>query len=187
MQTLGLADSTPRTGNRFTSLLWPAIQTEVDVDYVSRQGFWMCAVVAAMTILMGATEGPLVWALSLVEALFFYLAGVRIRQRSIAAAVIAFTVYLLSSFLLGARAVGIVRAIFLALLLTNIRGTWLSAKWRPTAVEPPPLPPDVTFLDKFSGTWPIRLWPAMRWVFYPLAALDLIGLPSALFGLTTTS
>ena len=34
MQTLGLAESTPRTENRIKSLLWPSIQTATDVDYL---------------------------------------------------------------------------------------------------------------------------------------------------------
>src|SRR5438045_1619006 len=49
MQILGLSDSTPRTESRIKSLFWPSIRSEVDIDYITKQGFWLCVVVAAMT------------------------------------------------------------------------------------------------------------------------------------------
>ena len=39
MQNLGLSDSTPKTESRLKSLFWPSISSDVDVDYLTTQGF----------------------------------------------------------------------------------------------------------------------------------------------------
>jgi hypothetical protein len=58
MQTLGLAESTPRTESRLKNLFWPSVQTGTDVDYLGAQGFWVCVAVAvfdfAASIVVGA-------------------------------------------------------------------------------------------------------------------------------------
>jgi putative methionine-R-sulfoxide reductase with GAF domain len=57
MQTLGLSESTPRTESRWRALLWPTIRNEGDFDYITRQGFWICFLVAAATLVLGAFTG----------------------------------------------------------------------------------------------------------------------------------
>jgi hypothetical protein len=169
MQILGLADSTPKPQNRAKSLFWPSIQNETDVDYVTRQGFWICSIVAVFALVVGGFQGPAVFTIELFEGVFFFLSGVGSRMRSPFAAISAFVVYFLSTFIVG---FGIGRVIFAALLLANARGTWLSSRWRASQTEPPPLPLSETILDKFSDRLPIAIWPAGRYLYYVLAALE---------------
>ncbi len=192
MQTLGLSDSTPRTESRLRSLFWPSIRNEVDVDYLGRQGFWVCFLVAAFTLVGGLFTG--MFLASLFEVLFFLLAGAGVRSRSRLAAVTVFIAYFLSTLVLQrltGQGIGIVRILCLALLLANIRSTWLSSMWRSEAIEPPPLPLNETFLDKLSDRFPLLLWPKTKWVFYVLAVLENAALlfelfaPRSLFQLRT--
>jgi hypothetical protein len=182
MQTLGLSPSTPRTESRLKSLFWPTIANEGDVDYLTQQGFWICFIIAAITLPIGLLSGnPLA---TVFEAIFFFLAGIGIRQRSRAAAVSAFTAYLLVSMVIQkytGNGFGIVRIIFLAMLLANIRGMWLSAQW-PKSETGPELPRlNQTIGDKLSDSMPTFLWPKVKLIFYLFAALELIWLLYALF------
>jgi hypothetical protein len=73
MQILGLSDSTPRSESRFKTLFWPSIRHEYDVDHVTRQGFWICLVVAIATLVFGFfQESGEVALLGGFEAIFFF-------------------------------------------------------------------------------------------------------------------
>src|SRR5215813_6725365 len=125
MQTLGLSDSTPRTESRWRALFWPTIRNDTDFDYITTQGFWICFVLAVMTILFGVIIGTPFMAL--FEGVYLFLAGIGVRQRSRTAAICAFSSYLLSALVMQrytGNGFGIIRIIFLALLLANIRGNW---------------------------------------------------------------
>ena len=77
MQTLGLLDSTPRTEGRLKNLFWPSIRNEVHVDYLGRQGFWVCFLVAAFTVLfIGSIFAGIV-------ELFFFLSGAWVSAREV--------------------------------------------------------------------------------------------------------
>jgi len=182
MQTLGLSDSAPRTDNRLKSLFWPSIRHETDVDYISQQGFWICVLAAAGTLVVDMLQGSPVAAL--FEAIFFFLGGVGVRARSRFAAVTVFLASLLSSLVLQ-RLTGtgfsIPRIIILALLLANIRAIWLSALWRGSATEPPPVPLNETIWDKLSDRLPIYLWPKTKWLFYVFAVIENLLLIVVLF------
>jgi hypothetical protein len=182
MQTLGISDSTPRTESRLKSLFWPTIRHETDVDYISQQGFWICILAAAGTLVVDLLQGSLV--AGLFEAIFFLLGGVGVRARSRFAAVTVFLASLLSSLVLQ-RLTGsgfsIPRIIVLALLLANVRAIWLSAMWRGSATEPPPVPLNETFLDKLSDRLPIYLWPKTKWLFYVFAVVENVLLFVVLF------
>ena len=185
MQTLGLADSTPRTESRWRALFWPTIRNDGDFDYVTRQGFWVCCIVAAVTFVFNAFTGSPIG--GAVDAMFYYLAGVGVRERSRTAAVAAFLTYLLSGVLLqfnmGAGG-GVVRIIFLALLFANVRGNWLSARWEKDSQEPvASMRLSETLADKFADQLPPLLWPKGRFIFYGLAVLEIAGLLIALFTL----
>jgi hypothetical protein len=168
MQTLGLSDSTPRTEGRLKALFWPTIRNEFDVDYITRQGFWLCLIIATLTLILGLFTGPK-WA-AVAEFLFFFLGGVGIRQRSRFAAMAVFLVYLLST-----PNFGIVRIIFLGLLLANVRGIWLSARWSSSGVDPLPESLSPTFTSKLAEALPPFLWPKTRILFYLFAALEFAG------------
>jgi len=182
MQTLGLSESTPKTEERLKNLFWPSIRNEVDVDYLGRQGYWICFGVAVVTLAFNLFTGS-VWG-GIFESTFFFLGGVGVRARSRFAAIAVFCAYLLSALLLQrltGQGFGILRIIFLALLLANIRGTWLSAMWRTSATEPPPMPLDKTIWDKLSDRLPIFLWPKTKWILYVMAVLENAALVFALF------
>ena len=75
-----------------------------------------------------------------------------------------------------------IRVIIAALLLSNLRATWIAASWKFGSDEamPPPRLND-TLTDKFANKWPTWLWPKVRVVYYILSTgfLLLVG-----FGLT---
>lgn len=181
MQTLGISDSNSRNDSRLKSLFWPSIESGVDVDYLAIQGYWVCTVVAALSfVILFATRQPV---LAVVTFLFFHLGGVGVREHSRFAATVVFVYYLidiLASFrLLLASPGGIVlRVVITALLLSNLRASWISERWQAGSEEAAmPLRLDDTWGDKFSNKWPSWLWPKIRVVYYifSVGLLLLIG------------
>jgi hypothetical protein len=183
MQTLGLSDSTPRTESRWRALLWPTIRNDGDFDYITRQGFWICCLVAAVTIGFGAFAGSIFG--GAFEGVFFFLAGIGVRERSRVAAIAAFSAYLLSTLVAQRNTgggFGFVRIVFLALLFANIRGNWLSARWTKEFQDGiVPMRLKQTIGDKFADQLPTFLWPKARFVFYMLAGLEIASLLFLLF------
>src|SRR5215471_6032797 len=124
MQTLGLSDTTPRSESRLKSLFWPSIQTATDVDYLGTQGYWVCSLVAALTCVFLIALGHAVMAL--ITLLFYYLGGVGVRERSRYAAVVVLTAYVIDVLASG---LSVPRVLISALLLSNLRATWIAARW----------------------------------------------------------
>jgi hypothetical protein len=106
------------------------------------------------------------------------------------ATVLVFCACLLSAivaFKYTRRGFSVIGIIFMALLIANVRGTLLSAKWRPDATEPPPVRMTATLADRLADQLPIYVWPVGQWFFCILAFME-IGLllillfwPQALF------
>lgn len=187
MQTLGLSDSTPRSEK---SLFWPSIQTEADADYLGAQGYWVCVIVGALSlVLMFVTGQPIS---GFFVFLFFYLGGVGIRSGSRFAATIVLAFYvidwvaaLLTRLTLLLSPGIITKIIFTALLISNLRATWLAAGWKAKAEVPPTeKPPAVSWSDRFADRFPLWLWPKVRVLYYIYSAclvlLTLIGLTAIL-------
>jgi len=168
MQTLGLSESTPRTESRLKSLFWPSIKTGSDVDYLGTQGYWVCAVVGGVSFLFSLAVSPVIAALVL---LYFYVGGVGVRERSRYAASVVFLMFLVDSLL---SPVSVLRVLLLVLLLSNVRATWLAARWRPDSEESA-LPPRLgqTWGDKFADRLPMWLWPKIRYPYYFFSAVIL--------------
>jgi len=166
MQTLGLSDSTLRTEGRLKSLFWPTIQSGADVDYLGAQGYWVCAAVAFLSlVLFIALRQPVT---GILIFLFYYLGGVGVRERSQFAAIAVFVMYVVDTMF---SPFSIVRIIVSALLLSNLRATLIAALWRPEseeAVMPPRL--GATWGEKFADKFPTWLWPKFR-IFYYLYAV----------------
>ena len=185
MQSLGLSDSTPKTEGRLKSLFWPTIRNEVDLDVVTTQGFWLCAVVAAFTLVFALmSRGALPKTIGLFEAAFYFLAGLGVRMRSRIAAGAAFTAYLLGGAVLQkytGQGFGIPRLIFLALLLANVRGIWLSATWTVAGPEESPVRLSETWRDKLSDQVPALVWPKAKFIFYVVALVEFAVLLLELF------
>jgi hypothetical protein len=172
MQTLGLSDSTPRTDGRLKSLFWPSIQSGADVDYLAVQGFWVCTIVGVMSFVFLAflagqpITGVLVF-------LLFHLGGVGVREHNPFAAAIIL-VYYVVDFLasvvflfVNSPGIGVLRIIIMALLLSNLRATWIAGRWKPDSEEAV-LPPRMreTVADKLSDQWPAFIWPKVKVVYY---------------------
>ena len=102
MQTLGLSSKPQPADNIFKRLFWPAIESQYDVDLLGEQGFWICTVVAVLSLVLTAILGtPISGAFT---ALVFFLGGCGVRPRSVAAAALVFCLYLVN--FVGGIAIG---------------------------------------------------------------------------------
>ena len=162
MQTLGLSDSTPRTENRLKSLFWPSIQNGTDVDYLAVQGFWVCTIVGALSFgILAIAHQPLI---GLCVFLLFHFGGVGVREHNPFAAAMVLTYYVVDTWASG---IGVLRIIITALLLSNLRATWIADHWRPESEEAA-LPPRLgeTLSDKLADKWPAFIWPKVKILYY---------------------
>jgi hypothetical protein len=176
MQTLGLSDSMPRTEGRLKSLLWPSIQNGNDVDYLGEQGYWVCALLAVGSLFVSVMSGNAL--IGFLLLLFYYLGGVGVREHSRYAAAAVLLLYVADSFF---AVPGPARLIMGAVLLSNLRATWLAASWKPESNEAIPTPRfDDSWSDKFVDQLPTWLWPKVRILYYvfsvALLALTAVGL-----------
>lgn len=171
MQTLGLSDSTVRSEGRLKSLFWPSIQSGADVDYLAVQGFWVCTIVGGISLAFLMISGhPIV---GLLVFLLFHLGGVGVREHNAFAAAVTL-VYYVADFLVSAvllflnsPGIAVLRIIVIALLVSNLRATWIAGNWKPDSEEAA-LPPRMgdTFADKLADQWPAWLWPKFKIVYY---------------------
>src|SRR5438309_7993303 len=170
MQTLGLSDSSTRSEGRLKSLFWPAIQSGADVDYLAVQGFWVCTIVGALSfVFLALAHQPIT---GLVVFLLFHLGGVGVREHNPFAAAIILVYYIVDFlasvvFLANSPGIGVVRIIITALLVSNLRATWIAGGWKPDSEEAA-LPPRMgeTFSDKLSDVWPAFIWPKVKVLYY---------------------
>jgi hypothetical protein len=184
MQTLGLSSKPQPADNIFKRLFWPAIESQYDVDLLGQQGFWVCTGVALLSLVMMLVLGmPLT---GIFTAVTFFLGGCGVRQRSIAAAVLVFILYLaniVGSWVLGSFGNPLIPFVVLMLLFANVRATVLSRRWIAQPVDPIdqefPERSMETVADRFANRLPGLLWSKSRFVFFPLAAalllLSIIG------------
>jgi hypothetical protein len=185
MQTLGLSDSTPRSESRLKSLFWPSIKSGADVDYLAVQGFWVCTGVGGLSFIFLTFSGQPITGFLLL--LLFHFGGVGVREHNPFAAAITLIYYLLdfiASFLFvvtSSPGIGVVRIIIIALLLSNLRATWIAYHWKPESEEAA-LPPRLgeTLADKFADKWPAFIWPKVKVLYYiysfGMLALTVAGL-----------
>jgi len=173
---LNLSGSTPRTESRLKSLFWPSVESGADVDYLGAQGYWLCTIIAVATFIfltLGGQPGT-----GVLFFLYFYLGGVGVREHSRYAAAAVFLLYfadLILSVGVILSGFGIVKIFFAALLLSNLRATWISAAWKPGSEEAA-LPPRLnqTLGDRFADQLPGWLWPKIRIVYYILSVLTVV-------------
>ncbi|HVN21515.1 MAG TPA: hypothetical protein VMU05_22200 [Dongiaceae bacterium] len=162
MQTLGLSDSTTRTESRLKSLFWPSIQSGADVDYLAVQGFWLCTIVGLVALVsLTISSQPIT---GILVFLLFHFGGIGVREHNPFAAAVVLIYFALDTWLSG---VGVVRIIVNAVLLSNLRATWIASGWRPESEEAA-LPPRLgeTFSDKLADVWPAFIWPKIKWIYY---------------------
>ena len=134
METLGLSGSAPRSDGRLKSLFWPSIQSATDVDYLGTQGYWVCTLIAVLSLVVLVATGQT-------------LAG------------------------LCVSGVSVLRILFAALLLSNLRATWIAAQWKPESDQAASAPRlSETLGDKLADQLPPWLWPKVRIVYYIFSA-----------------
>ena len=169
METLGLSDSTPRSENRLKSLFWPSIESGSDVDYLGTQGYWVCTAVAVLSFVFFALARQFV--VGSIVRLYYYLGGVGVRERSRYAATVVFFMFLIDTL----TSPGVLRVLFAALLLSNLRATCIAAGWKPDSEEAV-LPPRLaeTWGDKLADQLPTWLWPKARIPYYVFSAICLL-------------
>ncbi len=126
-------------------------------------------VAAFSFVILFATGQPVVGALVF---LLFHLGGVGVREHSRFAATIIFIYYVMDtvgsykSFLASPGGI-VLRVITMALLLSNLRATWIAAHWQGNSDEAVlPLRLNDTWMDKLGNKWPSWLWPKIRVVYY---------------------
>jgi hypothetical protein len=179
MQTLGIAESTPSTESRLKSLFWPSIGSAFDVEYLAVQGYWVCFLVAALSFafLVAVSRQPVVGLIGLIVFLFLYLGGIGVREHDRFAATIVFVYYVIDglasyrSFLVSPGGT-VIRVVIVALLFSNLRATWIAAKWQRDSEEAAiPERLGETWSDKFANKWPAWIWPKVRVVYYIFAVV----------------
>lgn len=190
MQSLGLSGQSDRSDGRLKSIFWPKVENAWDVDYLGQQGFWICFLIAAFQLGFSLITGnPLLIAVGLFCGLVYLTGGMGVREKCWPAAALIFacyfvdTLYTLLSGLFFTPA-GMLRVLFLGLLLTNLRATFIASEWRPAAEgEDIPQRFSDSLRDKLVDSWPPKLWPRLQVPFYALAGLWLIMSLLGLIGL----
>jgi hypothetical protein len=166
MQTLQVSDSTSRSESRLKSLFWPSIESSSDVDYLGAQGYWVCVAVGALSLAVLTFRGK--WMIGAFVFIIYFLGGVGVRERSRYAAASVFAMYLAD--ILASGRPSIVSVILTGLLFSNLRATWIAARWTPGSQEAAPAPRfDESLWDKFADKLPAWLWPKVRYVYYVLS------------------
>lgn len=180
MQTLDLSGERKERDGRFKSLFWPTVENAWDVDYLGQQGFWICVVIAFLSsvllviiALAAPTLAARVAVLIMTGAIFFVfvVGGMGVRESSWPAAAAIFVLYVVNQLGSG-RPPGIVPIIIGAVLLSNLRATFLASRWNaPAEGEDRPTRFNETFRDKLVDQLPPRLWPVLRIPFFVIATL----------------
>jgi hypothetical protein len=150
--------------------MWPSVQSGADVDYLGAQGYWVCTIIGVSAFLFAIAAGYTIG--GILAFVYYYLGGVGVRERSRYAAVAVFVLYIAEMIFSG---VGVLSVLFAALLLSNLRATWIASLWKPDSEEaamPPRL--NQTLGDKFSDILPMWLWPKVRVLYYVYSVLFFI-------------
>jgi hypothetical protein len=179
MQTLGLSGGeSKRSDGRLKSIFWPTVENAWDVDYLGRQGFWICLVIAVFQLLVAlATGTPIMIVTGVAAALVFFLGGMGVRQGNWPAAALVFAIYFagLLFTMASGQFPGFLAIIAAALLLSNVRSAFLASEWRPASEEEDrPTRFSDTLGDKLADQLPAKAWPVLQIPFFVLAALVLL-------------
>ena len=179
MQTLNLSGETRKSDSRLKSLFWPTVDNAWDVDYLGQQGFWICLVIAVVSfalMVVAALEVPNpagrmgVLVLGAIILFVYVVGGMGVRESCWPAAAMVFTLYAVNQ--LGSGKVGILPVLIGAVLLSNVRATFLASRWTPPAEgEDRPTRFDETFRDKLVDQFPPKLWPKLRIPFFIISGL----------------
>lgn len=175
MGFLGLDETPVKDDNLFQRLFWPSDHAG-ETDTLGQQGFWVCLVVGVISLAGLSLQGH--WILGVFTFLFYGLGGVGVREHSQPAAMLVALAYLLNVlaqvFATGSPP-GAIQTLVTLLLLANVRGTWVAAKWAESG-DPEAMPERMnqTFGDKLVDQMPARVWPLGRVPFFCIAGLYVV-------------
>jgi len=178
MQTLGLSGEVKRSDGRLKSIFWPTVENAWDVDYLGRQGFWICWIVAVVQLLVAlATGSPFTMVAGVAAGLVFLLGGMGVREGSWPAAALIFSIYFVGLLynMASGQFPGILAIFVCGILLSNLRAAFLASEWRPAEKDDDkPTRFKETFGDKLVDQLPAKAWPVLQIPFFGLAALLLL-------------
>lgn len=172
MSTLGLDGTPQKEDNLFKRLFWPS-DSPYEVDMLGQQGMWVCLVSGALSSGAMAFGGhPL---LALLNLLFYWVGGMGVREHAIAAAILVATGQVLNvlAATLAGMPPGALSLICTGLLLANVRGTLIAARWVQRAPQEFPERLGETITDKLIDQLPFRVWPKITIAFYSIASMYL--------------
>ena len=173
MGYLGLDETTVKDDNLFQRLFWPSDHAG-ETDMLGQQGFWVCWGVGVVSMLVLLAQGH--WILALLTLLVYGLGGVGIREHSQPAAMLIACIYWLNQLaaLMGGRVPGVIGRGGGVLLIANIRGTHIAAKWAAKGdAEAFPERASASWSDRFVDQMPVVVWPRAKVPFFTLAGLYL--------------
>jgi hypothetical protein len=152
MGYLGLDETPVKDDNLFQRLFWPSDHAG-ETDALGKQGFWVCWIVALISLIVLTLQGHLF--IGLLQFAFFALGGVGVREHSVSAATLV-AVGFWANQILGmfqGQFPGILVIAGGVLLIANIRGTYIAERWAKRG-DPDAFPErmNTTFLELF----PIR-------------------------------
>lgn len=107
----------------------------------------MCTLVAVLSFVLMVAIGQLI--AGTIVLFFYYLGGVGVRERSRYAATIVFCMYFMDILI----APSVFRVLTAALLFSNLRATWMAARWKPDSEEA-----FTTFSPLASCCWCFSAW-----------------------------
>src|SRR6185437_3444443 len=167
METLGLSGPPVRNENIFKRIFWPSADS-VDADMLGQQGFWICLLLALLTVIGAVFKGHIV--LGALFALFYFLGGIGVREHDIVSAISVTAIYLLNAagaVLMTRQFPGWLVLFVILILASNVRGCWIASKWlRSGDPDLVPLRMNENWRDKLVDQVPARLWPRIRTGFY---------------------
>lgn len=174
MGYLGLSEPVEKQDNLFRRIFWPG-DGAGDVDALGQRGFWLCAAVGTISFVLFVAQGH--WLIALLTLAFFWLGGVGVREHSTAAAVLVAAAYLLhqAASLMAGTFPGVIAVAAAVLLIANIRGTQIAARWAKSGdAEVFPERMRETWSDRLVDQMPARVWPRTRVVFFGIAGIYML-------------
>lgn len=172
METLGLSGPPVRNENIFRRIFWPSADS-VDADMLGQQGFWICLLLALLTVIEATFRGHVL--LGVLFAIFYFLGGIGVREHDIASAIFVTAIYVLNVIgvvLMARQFPGWLVLFVILILASNVRGCWIASKWlRSGDPDIVPMRMNENWRDKLVDQMPARVWPRLRAAFYALAFL----------------
>lgn len=174
MGYLGLDETVVKDENLFQRLFWPSDHA-AETDYLGQQGFWICVGVAVLSLIVLVVRGE--WISGLLTFAFFALGGIGVREHSVGAATLVALAFWMNqvSGAISGRFPGFLSLAAGCLLLANIRGTYVAARWKLRG-DPEAFPERLktTLKERFVDQMPMRVWPRARVGFFILAGIYML-------------